>query len=510
MRTAGRRATAAVHLALAALLAACTGSDGRPAKGPGSALWGAPAEVAALGGEEREALRAAGVGELFLEAGRLGEASGGAAGGEIVPAAASYAAVAATRLPVTLAVGGSWPPRADPAALAAALRPLRLAAEEAGATVVGYHLDVAPPRGEAALAAYGEALAALAAALDRDLLLSASLDPESLGADGVAALADGVDFAVAFLYGPRSDGGPGPVGDDAWNLAALDPQLARLADLELPFLVGAGTIGELAHLDAAGNLVATTTRADLAALVGHPGLGLPRTAVLDPLDRQSYRLQAERPLALGDWGLDAGDWLRVTRLSAHDLVRLAEQAAGTEGYLGVLYHRLRRPGEALSPSALALAGAAGGDTATELEVEVEAVGTGPVPFRVRIANRGAQPTEVAFLGHNYVELRALGGAAFADVDAGGFRRYELLHAGRRVDTMRALRQADAVKLYVPLLEPGGVVTSGTVALRGAARGRPVVEVSGNFVLPGGEIVELAPRRWPVPAAEGEAPPGLTP
>lgn len=492
-----------VVLGVALHLLACGEAVERPSKPAGSAIWAAPADLAALPVEERDALRAAGVREAFLEAGRLAEASA-----EIVPTLSGLDAVAAARLPVTLVVGGVWDAPEDGetagATLAAGLRRLRLFAEEAGVTVVGYHLDLVPPADRDAFERYAAALATTAAGIDRRLFLSVSLDAESLGAAGAQRVAGAVDFVVAFLYGPRSDDGPGPEGDAAWNLTALDDRFARLADLELPFLVGVGTVGQMSHLDREGNPVAVTSRGNLPRLFGRRGLGLPRTSVLDVLDRQSYRLQAERALSVGDWRLAAGDWLLVTRLSSYHLSRLGEQAAGAEGYLGLLFHRLRREGEDLALSALALAGAASGGTTTELVVEVEPTGRGNVPFRVGVANRGAQPTEVAFIGSNYVEVRALDGAAFADVAVGSFRRYDLEHEGRRVDNMRALAQADVLKLYVPLLEPGDGATSGAISLRGAARQGAVIELSGSFVLPGGEVLDLPPRRWPLPAPDAAA------
>lgn len=477
---------------------ACSSSSDRPTKGSGSAVWAAAADVAALTTDEREALRAAGVGEAFLEAGHLEEGST-----TIDPALSGLDGVAAARFPVTLVVAGAWPARSGEeagAGLAGELRRLRLAAEEAGVTVVGYHLDLVPPAGDAALERYAAALTAVAGAVESGIFLSVSLDAATLGKEGVAQVADAVDFAVAFLYGPRSDDGPGAVGDEAWSLADLGPRFARLDELGLPFLVGVGTIGQMAHLDGEGNLVEVTTEADLPSLFGRRGLGLPRSDFLDVLDRQSYRLQAERAIAVGDWRLATGDWLRVTRLSSHHLTRVAAAAAGSDGYLGLLFHRLRRPGEELSLSPLALAGAASGETTTELVVEVEPSGSSNQPFRVRVANRGAQPTEVAFIDGNYVEVRALGGAAFSDVSAGEFRRYDLEHEGRRVDNMRALRQADVIKLYVPLLEPGDEVTSGVLSLRGARREGELVELGGLFYLPGGDVLELAPRRWPTPPA----------
>ncbi len=499
---AGRLVAAmAVLFVTAGLLASCGGGVARPEKAEGSALWVAAGDVGRLDAETRAMLRGGGIRELFVEAGTL------AAEGGTLAVAAGLGDAAGVRMPVTLVVGGEWPAAADPeaaaAALAPALRTLRRRAEERGLTPVGYHLDVVPPRGEDALERYAAALEATREAVDADLLLSASLDPQTLAAEGAEAVAGAVDFVVPFLYGQRPDAGPAPAGDAAWDLGAAEPALARLAELGRPYLLGIGTAGVLRRLGRDGETVEETREARLRDVVGRPALAPGRAALLDALDRQSYAFEAERAVVLGRWRLGRGEQVQVLRLSAHHLRRAAARAeeVSPELHLGQVYVRLAAAGEdlSLSPGELAAAGGEG-PLVPELAVTVEPAG-GRGRFRVRLANRGPVATDVAYYETNYVELRALGGGTIASVDGGGFQRYQIEHEGRRVADTRALRAADRVKLFAPLVEPGDEVVSGPVEIRGAPRGGPVVVATARFAVPGGELAEPPAVTWPGSEAE---------
>lgn len=509
--------TSAVCLALAA---ACSSPETGLRKKAGSAVWATPDDLQHLSTEARQALRDGGVREVFLVAGRGVTEADGSVG--ISVELGRGTASSSARLPVTLVVrpgedaaegfgvrGSGAAEAAVADGWAAALRRLRLDAQETGLAVVGYHLDLVPPRGEDALAAYGRTLGLLRERLDEDLFLSASLDPAALAAPAAAEVAAGLDFAAAWLYGPRTDGGPGPRGDAAWSLQEAEAGLARLAELKLPFLLGVGIVGRLQRLDDGGEW---TSVASLGRLFRTPGLAPAVAGGLEVLDRQSYGFRADRALRVGEWSLQRGDEVRVTRLSSYHLRRAAERAESVAPglHLGQLYHRLRRPGEELTLPASALAGANSGGIEPQIEVTVEPVegrsaGRGSRLFRVRLANRGAQPTEVAFYDNNYLELHALSGH-FGEVDGGSFQRYELTFQGERVTTRRALSNADGVKLFVPVLEPGDEEASGTVQLLDAAGDGPVVEVDGRFVLPGGDELKLPARRWPEPAAAEDASP----
>jgi hypothetical protein len=102
---------------------------------------------------------------------------------------------------------------------------------------------------------------------------------------------------------------------------------------------------------------------------------------------------------------------------------------------------------------------------------------------VEVENVGEGPTLVT--DANHLQLVATRGI-FDNVALGGFAKYDLRDAA----TNRRRPAADTLFLYVPLLAPGDVVTSGPIELRG---GRTVddVSVGGSFQGPDGN--EVAPQ-----------------
>jgi hypothetical protein len=491
----------AVLSVLVLTAAACGGAGDRLDKPGGSALWLSAADLPRLDAATRDVLRRGGIRELFLEAGSFtGEGAG---------FASRLGAASGLRMPATLVVGGEWPggePEEVAAVLAPALRALRRGAEERGLTPVGYHLDVVPPRGEDALEAWAETLAELRGALDDDLFVSVSLDAKTLRAEAAAEISAAVDFTVPFLYGPRPDGGPAPAGDDAWRLTAMEPALARLAELGRPYLLGLGTAGLMRRLVAGGSEVTETTEGRLRQVVARPGLAPGRAGLFDAFDRQSYGFEAERAVEVGPWRLARGDQVEVWRLGAPQLRRAAQRAEEVSPrlHLGQVYVRLPRPEEGLWPAPSELAAVAGEEPLLpRLELSLLPAGVRRGSFRVRLENHGPLATDVAFYETNYVELRALGDGTFAGAEPGGFQRYQLEHEGRRVADMRSLRAADHLKLYLPLLEPGEAVVSGAVQMRGVPRSGRVAEATARFAVPGGEQVEVGPIGWP--ATDGADP-----
>jgi len=487
-------AAAAVVLA-AALAAACAGRGGRPAPSPGSALWVSAEDAAGLSAADVGALEAGGIGRLVLAAGTL--AAGPGAGIETVDLRAEPGAPRpAVRLPVLLAVSGTWGGAAEPAEegarLAGELAALRRRAEAAGWRPIGFLLDLAVPPDEPALDGYAELLAAAGEAVGDGALLAATVDPAALGVPGFEAIAAGADLLVAFLYGPRPDGGPAAGGEAAWRLDAVAEAARRLDALGTPFWVGVGTVGELTLLASDGSVTDRTTRADLGPLLAAPELAAPRAAVLEGLDRQRYAFAVREPLTVAGRAVPAGGAVAVQRLTAHHLARLPARLAelGLSHHLGQLWMRPPRAGEGLAVPVATLADAAAGRPVgprLELALEERSAGGGRRVVRVRLANVGGEATEIAALDANLVELTSPSGT-FGRVDPGGFRRYELTREGRRVADARAASRADGLRLYVPRLAPGETVVSGDVEVRGG-RGAPRIAAKASFLAPGGTVVE---------------------
>lgn len=496
------------------VLYACGGPAETRDRADGSVLWITPQALPELGAEARETLLGAGVRELFIEAGRL--ADGGPKASRVVDllAAAPHTEL---RLPVTLVLHGAWAEGTDPAAdpgdageeLAGDLAALRRTAQARGLTTVGYHLDLEPAAGVAELASLADSLEALRGALadgGDEMWLSLSVAPESLAAEGFAAVADEVDFLVPFLYGAREEGRPGPGSDRAWDPAVAEAALPRLRELGKEYLLGVGTVGLLQRLDADGNVVESTRRASLKPLVGRQDLEV-GFGGLDTAMRQRLLFQAAGPLRLGEWRLAGGDRVQVVRPTVSHL-RAAARRAGEETpqlHLGQAYVRLPAADERLSLGLAAIA-AVNREVEPKLELDLEVVpaGQGRSRLRLRLANPGPLSSDVARLESNYLRLQVAGDGAIASADAGDFERYQLEHDGRRVRDMRSLRRADSVRFFLPLIEPGDEVETGTLVLRNVPRQGPVVRVGGRFSVPGGGEVVLPEQVWPAPPEEAAA------
>ena len=472
-------------------LAAGCGGGGKAERGEGNVVWldhGAGVDAARL-----EALRRAGVREVVVEAGALAWEGGR-------PRVAGSVPRASVRLPAVLAVEGSWQAPAGTGgdlgeALAGELRRVGFAAAAVGWRPVGFLLDLEPPAGEDGLRDYGKALERVRRMEDGERFVAVALDRRALAAPGAEAVVAAADLVVAFLYGPRSGVGPGPRGAQAWSLAGLEADLARLDALGTPYLLGVGTVGTLTRGDGTAE-DDTTTVARLSRLLAVRGLRYEPPPLFEVRDHQIYPFRAERALSVGGWALAAGEAVVVRRLAPHHLRILGERvaAAAPRFYRGLLLDRLPREGEDLALTAEELAAAA--DPAAggpRLELTVEPARSRRNAMAVTLSHRGGSATELALLDGNYVEVR-LDGGSFGHVEPGGFRRYELMRGGRRAADMRSLTEADALRLYVPFLEAGELVASGPIEVRGRA------EVSGRLLLPDGEVVVLAVQGWPPEAA----------
>ena len=488
-RATGGRWQPAAALSLA-LLAGCFGGEA-PRKGRGSALWisarSAPVEAATLA-----RLEALGLAELFLEAAGL-EWRGVEPRLEL-----ARMSPAARRLPATLVVTGAWPgaeidARRVAERLDAEVDHLRLAAEQAGLLPVGVHfeLEVAPE----ALEGFGEVLARLRESLEGRLFLSAGVDRRALGDARLAAVARGVDFLVCFLYGQR----PGEAEDaGAWDLQSVEGSVQKLERLARPYLLGAVTVGGMTHRDRAGHAQGATTEGDLRALVEEGRLELKPGFSLEGVDRQVFEFVARSGCRAGPWTLAPGESVRVVKTATPFLEEFLRRTGAWESpnRLGEVFYRQPAANERLSVGAVGLAAALAPDAARpELTLDLERRFRAERLWRVRVRlrNSGSEPTDLAYFDSNYVELRISGGR-IGGVDPGSFRRFELLFDGRERGTMRALRQADTVWLFAPMVEGGESFESGDIELI-LEGGRPSLTLSSSFLLPEGRLLAGEPLEW---------------
>ncbi len=126
----------------------------------------------------------------------------------------------------------------------------------------------------------------------------------------------------------------------------------------------------------------------------------------------------------------------------------------------------------------------------------ELPGSSPERLRVRVLlfNETGQGTDLATLDANYVELR-MPGASIVSVERGDFARWEQLWHGSERGTLRALRNADTLRLYVPMVGGGERLASGIVEVRWPAGKEPHVGVTGRFLFPGGRIWNPPLQDW---------------
>ena len=494
-------------LALAALVSLALASGGcgggeertRPA---GSALWidgdSRPLTVAML-----SRLAGAGIRELFVEAATVEWQ------GEQPVVRPTQPLRPPGRVRTTLVARGNWPAvePADPAgaasAIAGGIEAIRRILEESGWVVAGWHLDldgVPSP----------ELLAALRAQLEPRLLLSVTLPRELLGnaaqADATEELFEHTDFVACFLYGVRSGERD---GDAAWDFRQVERSVRALDALEEPYLVGVVTLAT-ARRWRDGAPAGELPGLSLAELAWNQSLRLSPGFLLEGVDRQVYQFVARAPTRVAGAALATGDAVKIVGASSAHVQELRKMLAGLDSprQLGELYERL--PGEedalSLGPENLVHA-AADARPAPQPRVGIETLRAGArrTVVRVVLENASREPSELAQVESNYVELRAEGGS-FGDVELGGFYRYDSFAEGAGGQLQRSIRNPTVVRLFAPYLAPGAWIASGPIEVR-SPRGLGDLLVRSAFLAPYGGSVEtpatswreLAPRPTPAPA-----------
>ena len=474
-------------LLVLAMTSACSGGIDRQQKSSVSALWIAE-DSAELPTSTMARLKDMGVSEAFVPAGRLF--------GETIERFDIQNI--GSGLPATLSIDGSFKATATDEAAAMAesvaeqLRQLRFDIESQGLLVVGLHLDL---REVADLEAYGAFLAKLNRDLDDEVFLSATVVRQWVGREELRSVTDAVDFVVAFFYGQRIDE---TEAVDAWDFTKLESRLQALEELGVPYQVGAVILGYVSHLDPGGKLKSRTTRRSLLEVIGNRNMSLRPGFTLEGANRRVYALVADRDTKIGDWQVAAGEGIRVVRAASSDIEEMLRllDLWQLPNYLGQVFFKLPAENEPLSMHSDSLLSAldtvpASPDLAFDVTVQ-RRTGRGYL-LRFGLTNGNREFTELATLDNNYLQIIAQD-ARFAStkVSTGDFHRYDLLRQrGDKIEP--TFRQANVLRLYVPILEGQQRVRSGDVELVG--RGTPNLELSGQFLLPDGRILELPTRVW---------------
>ncbi len=473
------------------------------AKSPGSAIWLA-ADTAPPEASKLSRLAELGVGEVFLEAARLDTELG-----RLIVLDSSNL-LAST--PTTLVIGGQWHEPADVEVLALQIaheiQQLRFATEGRGAILGGVHFDL---HGVQNLESYGRFLARYRKELDRTLLLSASIRRDWLTQEGLEEVASAVDFVVAHLYGqlPREKEDPA-----AWDFIRLEQRLQELDQLGVRYMVGLTTLGTATLVAKNGTVRDRTTEMALAPLLWDRRLKLKAGFSLEGINRQAYTVVAERMAEIKDWTLRPGDQIRVVRpVTSHieEFQRL-RGAWNLENLLGQVYYRIPRPKEDLSLSLDNLIDGLDPTPASprlSITISLQRRTARGWLFRLALSNGNGEVTELSLLDGNHIQL-STGRGRISRVDVGDFYRFVLFRRKNQSEFEQTFRNADTVRLHLPLIEGHQTLTSGDIEIVSPGR-EPQLTVHGNFILTDGRDLTLGPLTWKNgrmtnPAETGAPPP----
>lgn len=482
------RRLAALLLLAGLLLAGCLGISGRQKKEPTSGLWIEPTELPLLDDALLGQLAQADVRELFIPLAELDlDADGGPLKRRALPELAT-----SLRLNVVidgkLALAGR-----DAGAMAeqvgGAVQQLLFDVEARGIDPVGVHFDL---RELDAIEEGARFFRKLRGALDGKYL-SLSLRRSWMDQEQIGELTGAADYVVPFLYGQRSWERD---SEEAWDFEVVEQRLAQLEDAGVPYMLGIIGIGTATQKAGDGSVKAFTSKQALAPFLWNRDLKLQRGFSLVATNRRVYTLVADRSTRVGDWAIAPKDEIRLVRPMTTDLDQLLELlAAGDYRHLlGQLYYRLPAPEERMSLTVENIVNAreAGAQTpAFDFEVQVaRQTGRGHI-FRFVVANLNGETTELSLLDNNFLQITA-DENAFGSIDIGDFYRYDLIRLKPDGEIERMYRNANVLRLQMPIVEGRQRIVSGDIEIR---RRNPTLTLNARFMLPDGRTLELGPYTW---------------
>ena len=465
----------------------CVGGPGRKAKEPTSMLWVEPAQVAQVDAALLDELAGTGVRELFVPLAHLESGEGGPLLRDSVPELP-----ASTRLTLVvrgpLATGEAASEMAT--GVAASVQQMLFDVESRGLVPIGVHFDLsAGPSLEDATAFFKQ----LRQELDPSFFVSSSLDRSWYDDPELRSLIKAVDFVVPFLYGQRD--GEEELAE-AWDFAVARERLAQLEELGARYVLGWSGLGSVTHTDRQGRVKNATTQHSLAPFMWNRDLELKRGFTLEAKNRRVYTLVAQKTTRAGGWKMETQDEVRLVRPMTTDLDKLLGIVAEGQyaGLLGQLYYRLPAPAERLSITVENVLNALGeGPIVPDLTFDVQ-VGRrtrrGAI-YRFVISNANGETTEFSLLDNNFLQIKAEPDA-FGNVDVGDFYRYDLLRLAKDGKYQRMYRNANAIRLHIPILEGQQSVESGNVEIH---QRNPTLELKAKFMMPDGRTVEFGPLTW---------------
>lgn len=483
--------------ALAAFGGGCGGAP-RPVRTPFVAVWVDP-EAALPSAGELDRLAAAGATELFVDVAHLTWESG-------APRIAAGALPNCARpVATTLVVSGIWADsnesaRATAGAWRDALAPLWTELAARACRPVGIHFEIESGPGRERLAAV---LGRIRDGLPPGIVLSAAIDPRGLEFAGTRELAESVDFLVATVWGQP----PGEPEDGArWDLETTTrPAIAELERLGRRYALGAWTLGTAYRRGASGAIESEDPALAIESALAARGGQFRAEALLEGIGRQVNEWSFSGPAIVGSWRLGRGEGVRFVRPATVNLESFLDRSRGwgSSNRVGTVLRRLAGPREPLALSVDNLVTALlPGEAQPDLALAAESLGGEGRRWRVRLvlSNRNDEPTDFGGLESNLVELH-FDGAVVGRVDQGEFTSWEPLWRGREQRTVRALREADTLRLHAARVAGRQRIESGPIEIWTRGADRPRMTARASFFLPGGRVLELTER----PLEAGGAP-----
>jgi hypothetical protein len=312
--------------------------------------------------------------------------------------------------------------------------------------VIGVHLDF--PFSSAGASRYADFVTALRKGLAPGTFVSIALQAAPSSESDrkkLAPLLEATDALVAFAFRDGEHADP----------AAVD-------SLRRPWWAAFGTAGHGVRSAADGRPIGNVAEKFLDPLSGNPRVDLENDLSDNDASVSAFHLVVRQPVRLEGLALDPGDRVAFRVPSQTELLfQLGSVLAGKRYALGrVIFFEGASESERLLPIAAFEDVLLGRSLLPELEVT--AIPSGRNSVSVEAVNRSSHPSIVSRIS-NWVEVD-LAPARAADVQLGGFDRYEVYDAeGRPVTPGRATR----VRLFETLIATREAISTARIVARGA-------------------------------------------
>ncbi len=349
--------------------------------------------------------------------------------------------------------------------------------------------------------AYAGLLKSLHKAMGKSLSLSVTLPRRWVEKAGVEEMFRWTDFVVPMLYGQL----PGVSEDPkAWDFQVMEALVRRLESFEEPYFIGVITLGTASFSGASGSVKERTSRVRLEEFIHNPNITMGHGFSLKGIDRLVYVFDVEKATEVEGVKMAARSKLRIVRTTSihQEELRRLLGAWETPHLLGEAFYRIPSDGENLSLSADNLVNALSARSvlpSPKVSIKVLRRSGSRQRIQVRLENESVEPTDIALVGSNFVELKLRSDTAyFKNVRIGLFKRYDFLRLNQAGKEIRSFRDPTILRFYIPILGSEAVMDSGPVDIVGRGSSRVEIDVSATFLVPAGKTASFGPETFSLP------------